>query len=413
MFDDKIIIMKRMLHQFLYVLLLLSSAEVCSQEKLLSNHLEPYATRFSISSNYEFGDSIKQLLSEEISKNNFVGLAELHQSRQLSFFTTALLKVLAKNGFEHFALELGPFSASILQNLSQVPKETEHKIKTLNKKYGNRLYNMTPLIFVDREEDAIFVEQASNLGYKFWGLDQEFIYSYEMHLDTIYSYEDSPANTLTQDYLNLKNKLSKWGKKAARSNFEYNCKLLEDPLTEKFFSNFENNTEAMVYIRALKTSWDIYCKSERGRGSNQQRANYMKQNFANYYKEFAASDTSPKVFVKLGSVHLTKETSPFGVEDMGRFLSESAKSTSTGFLNIRHLPRFRNGKDLKDKKLWSSVKLFMELGREKEWTLIDLRPMRKEIQNGQFQTTEKLAYEINNYDLLLIPPDDKKSKINF
>ena len=406
--------MKKPLACILCLFILCLPMQVRAQRNITPADLEKHTLRFSLSADLSFDNSTYQFLEEEVSKHHFVGLAELHRSQQLSYFTTALLKVLARNDFNYFALEIGPYSAMALDKAASVPGKTKTNLQLLNKTYGNKLFGMAPLVFLDRQEDALFVEQAARSEFEFWGLDQEFIYSFEMHLDTIYAYAANPSNELQEQYRQLKKMMDKWGNKAARSKkFRYNCQLLNEPLADRFFNNFKDNPAAVDHINALRTSWDIYCKNESGKNSNQQRANYMKANFDTYYEAALKKEKAPKVFVKMGSVHLTKGKSPFGVEDLGKHLQEKAAANNTGFLNIRHIRRYRNGKDLINDKAWSGVRLFMETGKKDEWTLIDLRPVRKQLEEGKLTASKNIIFEINSYDFIVIPPDDKKAKPNF
>ena len=384
-----------------------------AQKTLTAGDLIAKARYFSINQDYKLSPEISKILQEEISQNQFVGLAELHQSQQLSFFTAALIDLLQKESFQYFAMEVGPFSAQTLQHISSNPNKTADRIKALNVAYGHKLFQMTPLIFADRKEDVLFIERASELQFEFWGLDQEFIFSYEMHLDTLYSQATSKTEALKKNYLECKSIIKQWGRKSAKSRkFAFNCKLQQDPALKTFFDYFKGNEQAEERIRALQLSWDVYCKNESGKNSNQQRADYMK---ANFDKKYVAAQTGekPKVFVKMGSVHLTKGRSPFGVDDLGKHLLEKSQKNNSGFLNIRHLSRYRNGKDLIGKKGWERVGLLMEAGKKDRWTLVDLRPFREKLKSEELKTDKAIAYEIYNYDLLLIPPDDRKSTPNF
>ena len=407
--------MKMIIPFFVLVHLVWTKTPVYAQQELSIQDLQENTTYFNLDNGHGLDEGTKKFLRSEIRKNRFIGLAELHQSQQLSYFTVGLLDLLAEEGVKNFAMEIGPYSAQILSRASSVPEQTIENIRILNNAYGNKLFRMTPLIFSDRIEDAEFIQKASELGFNFWGLDQEFIYSYEMHLDTLFAMVKSPTKTLEGQYLESKEILAKWGLKAAKSKkFDYNCRLQNESVLQSFFNQLRDHPEIMGYVDALNTSWDIYCKNESGQNSNQQRADYMKSNFDNYYSlEISKGKDETKVFVKLGSVHLTKGRSPFGVNDVGKFLQEKASESSEGFLSIRHLSRFRNGKDLIGKSGWENVTLLMELGKQDKWTLTDLRPIRTKIQNGELKADKRIAFEIYSYDLLLIPPNDKKSIPNF
>ncbi|WP_194778648.1 hypothetical protein [Pararhodonellum marinum] len=137
----------------------------------------------------------------------------------------------------------------------------------------------------------------------------------------------------------------------------------------------------------------------------------MKQNFESYYR--SQEELKPKVFLKLGSVHLTRGISPFRVDDLGKFLTEKAEENETGFLSIRQMVAYRNGKSLIGKSGWESVGMFLELGKMDKWTVVDLRPLREKLIKDLIKTNEKYTFEILSYDLLLLPPNDSFDKVNY
>ncbi|MDX1627208.1 MAG: hypothetical protein R3345_00840 [Fulvivirga sp.] len=386
---------------------------VSTAQSQLEEELNKMALHFTLKPGHQLDDEVAHFFIEEAQKAQFIGLAELHRSEQLSFFTIALLDLLDKVGYDHLAMEIGPYAAKYLRQLSHNPKNIQENIARINKIYGNRLFgSMVPIIFVDREEDALFLKKAAEEGYQLWGLDQEFAYSFEMHLDSIYAYHNHPDEALEDEYRDLKKMIHKKSKKSAfRRKYSHYCKLYEHERLKQFFENISDIPHAKKHINHFYASLDIYCKNVRGENSNQQRADYMKSNFSDYYQN--AREDTPKVLVKLGSVHLTRGESPFGVDDMGQYLRKKAEANNTGFLTIRHLRRYKNGRDYVGKKGWKEVSNFMKAGEKKRWTLIDLRPIRAKLKAGELQVTKREKYEIYSYDLLLIPPNDHKARKNF
>ena len=381
-----------------------------NQPSITQETFIPYVTYFTLDEDHNINGEGRQKLIESVGDNQFIGLAEVHQSQQLSYFTTGFLQMLSEKGFNHFALELGPISAQIVQELSTNPSETEDNLNKINRTYGKKKFPKIPLIFVDKVEDALFVRKAFELDYEIWGLDQEFAYSYEMHLDRMYDLMDDKSEELEALYLECKKLFSKNIFKSKVSGQTKNCWFGEEPTIREFFKLTEGNSEAKSIADALSTTWDIYCRNEQRLPSNQVRADYMKSNFEHYY---GAQTTAPKVFVKLGGVHLTRGISVFGVNDMGKYLNEKGNDLNTGFLTIRHFRRFKNGKDMAGKGGWKNVGFLMRLGHKDKWTLVDLRPLRKPLMDKELATDKYTHFEIMNYDLLLISPDDKNGKLNY
>lgn len=396
--------------KLLLAILILLSNQSIAQMNLTPELLDKHAFRFSINSKNSFSDSAQIKWKTWIGDNQFVGLAEVHNSKQLSLFSTALLTLLSEHGFKNFALELGPNSANILSEYASNSMDLGEKINELNNQYGKNSVYKTPLIFVNKRTDALFMNKASKLGYRFWGLDQEYAFSYEMLLDRLYSLQPNPGPEQLALYEDAKDLLQKNIYKDKVKGQPIYCWYQSNKTINDYLDSFKEDLRAKKIVVDIRESWDIYCKSASGIGSNQQRADHMKQNFKSYYAE---SEAITKVFLKLGGVHLTHGLSPFGVEDMGKFLHETAAKNNTGFLSIRHLIAYRNGKSNIGKSGWKSVSMFLELGRKDKWTIVDLRPLREQLINGSITTNKKYSYELLNYDLLLLSPDDQYDKPNY
>ncbi len=390
-------------------LAILCATNIQAQPKLTPELLEQHSFRFSLTPEGTLSPKASTQWKEWIHNNQFVGIAEVHNSAQLSYFTKALLEVLKEEGFRHFALEVGPHSASVLTEISSNSVEASSNIRAYNRMYGKK--RKTPFVFVDKEEDALFVQEAARLNFNFWGLDQEYTFSFEMHLDQIHGLIKNPSTELVLAYQKAKTLVRKNVFNRKVKGQPTYCWYLNDETLNEYFDLVKNNEKAKVIIVDMRESWDIYCKSATGKGSNQQRANYMKKNFESYYAE--ADQVAPKVFLKLGGVHLTHGLSQFGVDDMGKYLTESVTNNEDGFLSIRHLIAHRNGKSNVGKKGWKSTSLFLEIGKKEEWTAVDLRPFRKMLEKGTIQVSKSIAFELKSYDILLISPDDQYPKVNY
>ena len=387
-----------------------------SQDEITTNDFKDHTIYFNLSKDHQFkGGKIYNKLKQITKNAQFIGIAEVHQSQQLSYFTSGFLELLSEQCFNNFALELGPYSAKILQEISSNPNETQININKLNRLYGENKFPKVPLIFVDKVEDAKFIKTASSLGYDFWGLDQEYYFSYEMHLDKLYNQYDNKTTEFIQRYNASKQVLDN----AMQNNnlpegVTPNCWLKDNEVLNAFFAKFDNNESAVKYINTLKTSIGIYCKQETASGGNQDRANYMKSNFMAKYNQMLEKEIMPKVLLKFGSVHLTHSTSQLGVNDIGEFLSDKAKANNTEFLSFFYLPRYKNGKDLINSDGFKDLSVVLSLGKINKWALVDLRPIRDMLLNGKLKTQNQIiAFGLNSYDFVLIPPDDKNGTLNY
>ncbi len=401
-------------NRFLCILMLLAGNSLRGQETDLNTALQEHTTYFTLGPDHQLTGPVSEILKKELSQNQFVGLAELHHSEQLSFFTTGFLDLLGAEGFKHFAMEMGPYQANTLTGLSKKTGGMLENIRQANKAYGSKLMQITPLVFSNHREDALFLQKAVDTGFRFWGLDQEHTFSYEMHFDTLYENVSNKSAELTALYEESKSTVRKWNKKEVlKGKFKMGCELLWSENIDKFLNLVSVDEESKSRVDAMRISWNIYCELENNRPSNQKRANYMKANFDSLLTVASAGNSQAKVFLKFGSVHLTRGKSPFGVDDIGQHVREVAEKNQSGFLTIRHMKRFRNGKDLIGKKGWENSTNFMKQGKKEEWALIDLRPLRALIKEGKLSCTKREAYEIYSYDFMLISPDDHKAKQNF
>ena len=376
---------------------------------MTSEILERHAYRFSLNEGHELDYQSKEKWLKWIGNNQFVGIAEVHNSVQLSYFTKALLSILAERDFRHFAMEMGPATAKILSNALSDSYVALDTIEAINRRYGKKSSFKTPLIFANKVQDIIFLEAAKQSGYSFWGLDQEFAGSYEMLLDNLYVRYQSKSPEFDKAYIEAKKSIRELifkNKKKGRTIYSW---YIWDEKIDHFFDFFEDSL-SLKLIEDIKISWDIYEKNATGKNSNQQRADLMKRYFEQYLVHYG---NDSKVVLKLGGVHLTHGLSPFGTDDMGKYLTEKANQNNTGYLSIRHLIPYRNGKSNVGKSSWQDVSQLLELGRKDQWTVIDLRPIRAMLDRGEITVSKNLLHELRSYDLVLLTPDDQYPKVNY
>jgi len=334
-------------------------------------------------------------------------LADLHRSAEFSRFTNAIVRLASIYDYTNMGLEMGPVSANYLTSMTNQKHRIPTATRSVNRTYGVKSQGKGPLVFVDKVEDQWFLQALKDNDYRIWGLDHEYALTNEMHLDTLYSLLDQPTKELEQLYLTLKHVMREGSHKSFSSGkSQFNCNIKRNNGLQSFFRYFEGNDRAQFIISSLKESWDIYCINERGNNNNKIRANGMKSNFDELWEHVGSES---KLLLKMGNEHLTHGTSSLGVDDLGKYVSDSIISKTNDFLIIRHVRRFHDGKDLLGKTGYESASFFMPMGKKEFWSLIDLRPIRKLLQEGSITASKKVAYELNNYDLIVIPPNDTES----
>ncbi len=394
------------------LLVVLTALPLFAQKQLTVDDVLSFTNYFTLDQENGISEEMSLFFKDEAQKNQYIGIAEVHQSQQLSYFTTAFLKLLKEEGYSNFALEIGAHSADIIERLSKEPIEASKNLKRYNVKYGKNSFPFIPFIFVDKKADALFIEEASRQGFNLWGIDREYEFSYVMHIDELFDRVKIKTPEIKKAYEKSRKTISKVAFKDKVSGDAKLCWLLNEPNTQHFFSLIDSDEELAIYITEIKNSWKIYCRFLNGKGGSNARAKYMRKKFDSLYGIVERKQQLPKVLVKLGGVHLTHGNSQYGRYDVGKHLHEKAKVNSTGFLSIRHVWRYKNGNDQIEKKGWKKTSFLMQMGKRDQWTLIDLRPLRKQLEAGEITVDEGTAWELKSYDLFLISPDDTKGKLN-
>lgn len=402
--------MRRVNGYFVFVLLLVSvfQAPLFAQRPMNEADIQAETSYFSLDNGFKGkgGD----LLNKEIGRSQFISFGELHNSRQMALFFNELLYESQKLGFDKLALEVGPNAADILSELSDSPEETAGKLKAFHKQYGSTRFSW-PIPFFKGVEDARFLQTSREYGMELWGIDQEYTLGAPPLFDAMLNSVENPQKGL----IKARDEATKTWKKLKKKT--RNCEARNAPKIKAYFSLFESaNEKAQSIISALTTSWDIYCHHHRGEydQNNTKRIAYMRNNISRHIEAaLKAEGRLPKVIAKMGSYHTGRVKSPLGYEDVGHLLAQLAAQYEVNSLHIRYMRRFWQGKDRIDSKDYADSRLFMTVGRQDEWAVIDLRPLREKIRKGELTATNWQLFEIFNYDLMLMAPADEWVTDNF
>ena len=372
--------------------------------RLSESHIEEATTYFSI---VDSGFEGAQALTSALEDAHYVALGELHNRVRLGELTETLLNHLKPHGYSHFAIETGPYSARKLEQLIQSGKPA---VSEFHDEYSSWLFNLVPIPFFTGESDLGVLTAADSLGYELWGLDQEFAFSYTYLVDEL---AHLAGKSLSDDQEKLRRKLiSKlyWLNRRKRifSGFERNCRLKNDEQLQEYLRSFEESTHPDIpqILDVFQTTLEIYCMAEQGKASSRVRIRYIKENFNRNYVDARAEDPDLKVFVKMGSFHAGRQQSPLGLNDIGNHIHQLADTLSQQSVHIRYLNRYYKGDDMYGKKGWEGSAKLISVGRQDEWALIDLRPLRDRISESILQGSDNELREIINYDFIIIPPED-------
>ncbi len=350
-------------------------------------------------------------LSTALEQAHFVALGELHNRTRLGELTETLLHTLEPHGFNHFAIETGPYSSRKLQQLIRAGKP---EVSAFYATYSSRIYDIIPIPFFKGETDLRFLSAADSLGYELWGLDQEFYFSYAYLIDEL---ADLAGESISRDQQRLHRKLKRkvyWLDRRNQfrelffNSFHRSCRLKNDADLQAYLESFAHSDDPDIQqiSGALQKTMEIYCIAEKGQASEPVRINYFKENFNRNFEVALEANPEPKVFLKMGSFHMGRHRSPINLYDIGNHVSQIAESRNVTSVHIYYLNRIFEGRDVKGRRGWEATERFISVGDKEKWALVDLRPLREQISNETLTGRPFEIQTIQNYDFIIIAPKD-------
>ncbi len=399
--------------QTLLFISLLVSNLVFSQKELSSFDVEKFTTHFRIENDTLTGNGAN-ILKKSISESQFVLLGEEHFASEISILTNSLLPILADNQFKHFAVEIGPNSANTLVN--EIHKKEQ--LYDFNTEYF-KLTGEIPIPFFQGKEDEIFLRTALNRKFQIWGIDQEYLTAQFFLFKKIIKLSTNKKEVGKYYKPAYEYMLTEFKKYWDDENYKMFDNYLKSDEIEMFFkSTNPNNFEVQKVITDLKRSWSIYQFNENGlyRNSWKSRISHLKTNFSKYYKEANRNDTLPKVFVKMGAVHLSNGLNSYGYYDVGNLIKELSNFNQTNTTSLKCNPRFYRGENneiIDDLKSNNPLKLILEKAKQNEWTLFSNSELLDYCYREKIKLNSKLKTELKRFDYILIPPIVNEMKMNF
>jgi hypothetical protein len=182
------------------------------------------------------------------------------------------------------------------------------------------------------------------------------------------------------------------------------------------------DAKAVSILDEIVASRDIYRAYQTGRGydNNYDRSKLCKRHFLAYYERASKSGRSkPKVMVKMGANHVARGVSPTNVLDIGNMLSEMGDINATGSFHLlvvvasgtqnAYVP-FRDASSRKSKIEVSLGAEYAGLALDGGWTLVDLRPLRKNLKalSGDDAAIKRTML---SYDAVLVIPEGHASTL--
>lgn len=396
---------------FYFALVILVSFSL--QSKCLSQNKQSFDSiinankyTFSINDNQIIGNG-KRFLQQEATSSQFFMIGELHGNNETPIFSKAILNLLQSYNYKHFAIEVGPYSEKKISSILN-QKKGINLLAEFYKKYDlKKSKASSPIPFFDLLDEALLLEYAVKNNYKLWGLDQEFINAPLFLLDDIYEMCKSkiPNQELKQLHNSAKKKFLEIMSNNSKSMFH---ELSTNKEIKRFFETAsEISEEAESIIDEIHVSWKIYGHNKFNQyfDANNSRAQLMKRYFSQYYNEVVKNENTPKVIVKMGSMHMGYGKSPLGIYDIGNSMHELAKLNNSKTFNLAVAGRYYFLDDKKVDRLpyVPEYEIFFKHEETEGFTIIDLRPLRKAFRNKTVKVSNrKLINLLDRYDALIL-----------
>jgi hypothetical protein len=346
-------------------------------------------------------------LKTNIAQSQFFLIGEEHDMVQLQQLTAAIMPFLKENDYRHFAVEIGPASAS---KLTSIYKKKE-SLSVFNNRYAKYL-GRGPFGFFDGQDEELLLKGALNNGINLWGIDFENYNASLFILDELFqrSSRDKQIKVAYEDA--RKYVINEYALDKVTKKYPLCANFLSSSLIKRFFSLIEESPESKWLIDQITQSWRL-CQQERLNNWHPRVIN-MKSNFVQAYKEAGKNESLPKVFVKLGAVHTARGTSSSGFQEVGNTLYELAKYNGTKSFSVISFARYRiDKKGVLTDELDPDDSQLLKYTDEKSWSLINLKQLAKDGWEGKIKLSKTMQNYMQKYDMMLIPPATKRMEPNY
>ncbi|MFG0273853.1 MAG: hypothetical protein ACF8QF_02220 [Phycisphaerales bacterium] len=312
-------------------------------------------------------------LLAEAAASKFVMLGESHLNAETPAFTRALLYELAGDGFGVYVTETGPETTRLLVD----------SIESGGLDAAEALLSRNPfsIAFLDHREELRVVADGLDLGYRVWGVDQEFIGSPRGLLARLVAIApNDDARALAQAALDRA--LAGFARFAqAGDQSQAFMVTTNDAELDALGEAFTGVGEAKDIIEQLRASAAVYraYNEQRYYDNNSTRIDLMKRNLLQHIERTGWTPLDmPKAVFKAGTYHMGKGHTPVHVLDLGNFAHEVAIASGERSFHIVILAAASTNA-AGETRAWADsaphlVPLFEQVAGDP--VAIDLRPLR-------------------------------------
>jgi hypothetical protein len=389
-----------------------------SQDSLRVATVQKFTYTFKVENQQIVGqgwDSLKKAIAQ----SQFVLIGENHASPKLSELMSCILPQAKSFGFEHFILETGPVASQKVVELYNADLEKyRQNLYTFLTQYGIGIGN-PPIEFVAMKKDAEMFQAAVKNGYKIQGIDKEYLYATHYLLDELgrmctdkgcMQRHKQAVEAVKQHYANY----------AKKEEYQLITQLKNDLKIKDFVENMPQNSDKLRFvISQLRKSWEIYglYNDRQYYLSEAVRIENLKRNFGEYYRQHKAGRM--KAIIKYGNMHTEIGESGLGFLDLGNTIFELSNINNTQSLHIMNMRRFRDDEkggvtDYRNDG-YEVYPNFIDLADKNQWVVVDLRPIRRLLNQGKIKVNREEKLLIRKNDWILFTPIDGayQSNLNY
>ncbi len=396
-----------------------------AQDSLSTKNLTPISYTFDVVDGQLTGKGA-DFLRKETAAAQYTMLGEYHGSKRISGFTAALIPELDKAGYKTMALEVGPNTGKVLNNLPADANQVVKELRQINQKYLIKEddYYETCIPFFDKVEDALFLGAAKERGWNVMGIDQEYFYSFIFLADEMYNNLSAKDRKKSLDsYQKAIESLKQYYQADSNGDEDFSTAVKQSKTIAGFLNAMSVSNDNETLINDFNASINIYNlnSTRRWYENNGTRIRYMKEQLNNGLTENNFDLTKDKLLIKMGGYHMSKGFSPLALYEVGNTLNELAEFNGNNAISIGFINRFFLEKDSlsdaveSENKYYKNLRPFYAMGQKDSWVIIDLRPIRAGhyYHPVKYKINKREAEMIQRFDFLIIAPTDQEGENNF
>jgi len=356
------------------------------------------------------------VLSSAVNKARYVLIGEDHLSREIPRFTTALCQMMAPQGLQALAVEIGPEAARVVNDNLRRPDRIDRLSRYM-------VAHPDAIAFQngrDESDMAATCAKSAGPGFSVWGLDQEFFGAAGSLFEAMIAAKPGPIAKAAIERLMAQDRVDT---AAALVSGSPN-KLLIYSLTDAQVAQTraaimqDGGPRVRKLFDGLAETRAIFLASATGEGDpNGERARLMKRTLAGYLA--AKPKNTGRILFKFGDNHMGKGFSALGQRDLGNFVAERAEGEGATSLHMVVLGgsgvhAFYNGvgrqarqepfimSDDKDYG-WTGDVLASrpKSASAEDWLVVDLRKLRD---GPSGKMTAQWRELIRRYDIVVMAP---------